>query len=111
MTFQADEELNINIPKCVTVISIGLVDDRPTMHAVVGEGAEVGKDLHFYCKMPGDQVTMQEMQQQFRLALVNNNVEYFLFGERPLLVQAGPGPAAPASLPPGFAPGGPSPMR
>jgi hypothetical protein len=101
--FVPDEEGVIRIPKCVAAIWIGMQNDMPVIMCIVGETGEVGKDLTFYVKSVGDPVELSEMK-QFTTALVTADAEYFLFGEKPSIIQetAGPGPMTGPATPPGM---------
>jgi hypothetical protein len=100
--FQPDEEGVIRIASCIAAVWIGVQNDIPTIMCFVAEEGEVGgKNLTFYVKMVGDNITPTEMH-QFACAMVTKDVEYFLFGERPsIITQAGP--AGPSTVPPGMA--------
>jgi len=97
--FQADEEGVIKVQKCIAVNWVGMQKDIPTLICLVGEGAEAGKNLSFYVKQVGDNVSIDEMQ-QVATALVTADAEFILFSEKPKIVTGGfpntpPGMSAP----------------
>lgn len=93
-TFHIDEENNIFIPKCIAVVWVGLQNNVPTIIATIGEKGERGKDTQFFMRTDGESVDIGEMQHQFKMALVNDNVEYLLFGEKPSVIETGPTPGS-----------------
>lgn len=102
--FQPDDEGVLRIPSCIAAVWIGPQNNIPTMICFVAEEGEVGgKNLTFYVKMVGDNITLSEMR-QFACAMVTSDAEYFLFGDKPSIITqtAGPAPGGPSTVPPGM---------
>jgi hypothetical protein len=100
-----DEELNLLIPKMIAMISIGIQEEWPTVLAVVAEEGEMqGKDVRFYFKIVGDQVTLGETSpRQFVTALMGKETEFFMYKEPTSILtpEHAPGPMPPGMAPPG----------
>lgn len=108
--FQTDEDGVIRIPKCVAALWVGMQKDVPTIICFVAESQEMGKDLQFYVKQVGEQVSIDEIH-QIATTLVTADAEYVLFGEKPKIITPGNFPPMPPGMGGGAPPMPPQPPR
>lgn len=79
---QADEEGNIFISNCIAVTWVGMQRDIPTIICFQGDAEEGGKNLRFYVKMVGDDISIEELD-MMATALVTADSEFILFSIKP----------------------------